>query len=269
MIHRLQRKVKEVLRFYRLASGLRARLELLLLGMAHSRLVSYKVAACLCGRVITPALQIANGGRVRIDCGDTSQIDCFIEIFVDRIYDLTAVPFAPDLILDCGAYHGYFSTLANGRFPGTRLVALEANPSNLTALQANLAHLSHPVEVIFAAAHTKDGQVFFAGSGMGGSIATKGVVVPAIDLAAWLVAAQVQRLVLKLDVEGAEVDLLPTLLPALPQQTAFFLETHHSTALCEHLLAPYRQSGFKVCEVRRRPAAERGCAYIEWMLLRA
>ena len=72
----------------------------------------------------------------------------------------------------------------------------------------------------------------------------------------------------KLDVEGAEAELLPATLPHLPATTTCFLETHHPDATCEALLAPYRAAGFSVDEIRRRPAAGGRFDYVEWRLQR-
>jgi hypothetical protein len=72
-----------------------------------------------------------------------------------------------------------------------------------------------------------------------------------------------------MDVEGAEIDLLPAMLDILPRQTVFFLETHYADATCEKLLAPYRSAAFAVSEVRRRAAEGREFSYIEWILSRS
>jgi hypothetical protein len=92
--------------------------------------------------------------------------------------------------------------------------------------------------------------------------------VPCLDFPRWLAGRSPASLVLKMDVEGAELGLLPAILGILPPGTVFFLETHHPDPACEQLLAPYRSAGFAVREVRRRAAEGRDFSYIEWMLKR-
>lgn len=275
MFARLRRKLADVREYPALAATAADRRDLWALGLWRTRLVGAARACHLTrGRqaVITPRLRATHGEPVRITIGDYSELDCFDELFVERIYDLGAVPFAPDLVVDCGGFRGYFSALAAGRFPHATLVCFEPNPEHQAALRAQLDLLSRPVELIAAAIGPTDSTVAFAGHGMGGAVVAgadarrDAHAVPQVAFSRWLAARRPQRLVWKLDVEGAEIDVLPAALSQLPPQTALFLETHFNDHRCAQLLAPYRAAGFSVHEVRRRPAGD--IAYIEWLLLR-
>ena len=274
MLARLQRKLNEVRRYPALGAAAADRRDLAALALWRTRLLGPGTAAWLArGRnpVLTPRLRATRGEPVRVTIGDYGEMDCFDELFIDGIYDLASVPFAPDLAVDCGAFRGYFTALAVGAFPAAAFACFEPNPAHQASLQAQLALLSRPVELVPAAVGPADGTATFAGEGIGGAL-TDGpagagaCVVPVVDFARWLDARRPQRLVWKLDVEGAESTLLPATLSHLPASTALFLETHYDDAHCEKLLAPYRAAGFVVHEVRRRPA--RGFSYVEWRLLR-
>ena len=274
MLSRLRRKIRDIRRYPALAFAPADRRDLRLLGLVHNRVLRPALAGRLTaagGLTITPRLRATRGERVRVELEHSGQIDCFNELFFDGIYDLASVPFAPDLAVDCGAFRGYFTALAVGAFPAAAFACFEPNPAHQASLQAQLALLSRPVELVPAAVGPADGTATFAGEGMGGAL-TDGpagagaCVVPVVDFARWLDARRPQRLVWKLDVEGAESTLLPATLSHLPASTALFLETHYDDAHCEKLLAPYRAAGFVVHEVRRRPA--RGFSYVEWRLLR-
>lgn len=204
----------------------------------------------------------------------SGQIDTFDELFLERIYDLGSAGFAPALVADCGGYCGYFSAMAAGWFPSAQIACFEANPSNLPMLEAQLALLGTKVELMAAAVNIRDGTVTFSGSGTGGSIGAKdagggSTEVPCLDFPRWLAGRAPASLILKMDVEGAEIELLPAILGILPKQTVLFLEAHCADARCEQLLVPYSSAGFLVSEVRRREADGKGFSYIEWFLKRS
>ncbi|MBX3749534.1 MAG: FkbM family methyltransferase [Opitutaceae bacterium] len=274
MLDRLQRKLAEICRYPALAHKPADRRDLRALGLWRTRVLSAAMASRLTGRgeaVITPGLQATAGQPVRVTIGDYSELDCFDEIFVERIYALERVPFRPDLVVDCGGFRGYFCALARGAFPQARVVCIEPNPRHQPALAAQLALLSAPVERLEVAVGTQDGVGAFAGDGMGGALVASGsgqsVPVRILDFARWLAACRATALVWKLDIEGGEAEILPAALAHLPARTALFLETHYPRSRCEELIAPYAAAGFVVHEVRRREQG--GRTYIEWLLLRS
>lgn len=277
MLNRLLRKIRKIRRFPSLAFGPEDRRDLRLLGLVHERVLSPALAGRLTaagGTSILPRLQATRGERVRVDLAHSGQIDCFIELFLDRIYELEVVDFAPDLVADCGGFCGYFSTMAAGFFPAAKLACFEANPDNLPMLRAQLAALSRPVDLHAAAVFIRDGSITFSGAGVGGSVnsdpaAADARAIPCVDFPRWLHTQAPRRLVWKLDVEGAEADLLPATLPHLPPSTVIFLETHYPDAICASLLDPYRAAGFSLREIRRRPSDTGRFDYVEWVLIRA
>ncbi|HEY1793411.1 MAG TPA: FkbM family methyltransferase [Opitutaceae bacterium] len=276
LLRRVIRKAADLRAFPRLAWRGADRKGLWALSLVQNRIPGAWLAAGLMTggtRVVTPALTLSRGQRVRVDLAVPGQRDVFIELFMEQIYDLSCVPFAPSLVADCGAYCGYFSTMAAGRFLGARIVCFEANPVQVAVVRKQLDLLEGRVELMAAAAYVRAGTITFAGSGTGGGVVDGGaaqgsVEVPCVDLAAWLSGAAPESLVLKMDVEGAEDVLLPRVLPALPRRCVLFLETHHPDGACEALLAPYRAAGFSVREVRRRAATGHNFDYAEWVLAR-
>lgn len=65
-------------------------------------------------------------------------------------------------------------------------------------------------------------------------------------------ATGVNRLLLKVDVEGEENKIFPELLSALPQQSALHLETHHGLGFWFDLSAKLQSCGFETHIVRNR-----------------
>lgn len=211
---------------------------------------------------------------MRVDLSNSAQIDIFEEIFVEHIYDLSAVPFEPTLVLDCGGYCGYFSVMAGGRFPRARIFCFEPHPDNLALIrkQAALAPLALDLVPMAVAAGT--GRVRFEGSGMGGRIepgalSAGDLEVEAMNFPEFLASVSAKRLLWKLDIEGAEREVFPLALKHLPRETCCFLETHHTDEVCEEMFGPYRAAGFSVSEIRRRQSAEESFDYVEWILIRS
>jgi len=275
MFRRLIRKLSDVRRYPALAHRPEDKRDLRALGLWRNRFINAATASRLTrgsNLVITPSLTLTCGEPVRITLGDYGEMDCFDELFLDQIYQLDDVPFEPDLVVDCGAFHGYFCALVRGKFPSVRTVCFEPNPEHLPALTSQLNLLSAPVEILTAAVGISEGTARFSGHGMGGALisstdaATDIINVEVINFSKWLKAQASTALIWKLDVEGAEMDILPKTLPFLPPRTALYLETHYEPERCRALLAPWASVGFSIREVRRRRMS--GCTYIEWFLLR-
>ena len=178
LLQRLRRKIQDVRRYAPLAFGRRDRRELWLLGLSRNRVPGSGAARQLFGKqhIITPRLAQTCGERVRVQFNCPGQIEVFDELFLTGIYDLGAVDFVPELVVDCGAYCGYFSALAAGVFPRARRVCFEANPANLPMLEAQLALLTVKVELHAEAVYVREGTAAFAGGGIGGGVHARKLV---------------------------------------------------------------------------------------------
>ena len=222
---------------------------------------------------VTTRVAPAGGARMRLDL--TGFVDPMIyeEIFVDGIYPLERVPFVPDLVVDCGACHGMFTLLARAHFPKARLVAFEPEPLNFARLQENFALNSPGLEAVRAAVGPTTERVRFTGDGFGGHLLgvedTGGIEIEVVSLPEFLRQARPQQLVLKVDIEGSERELLPAIVPYLPQKTAIFLETHHDPSVCAAYLRPCLAAGFEDKVIRSRPPDPgKNVEYVERLLIR-
>jgi len=179
------------------------------------------------------------------------------EFLQENIYDLSKVPFVPDVIFDCGAHIGMFSLLSQARFPKARIRAFEPNPRNIEFLKHNVGSNNLAIEIVDAAVSTEAGIGFFKESASCGgrlSDSEKNDVyrVATIDLKNHLPSDKSTTLLLKIDIEGTEDKVLPDVLPVLPATTAVFLETHDGTASWERLSTLLERSAFRTEIVRRR-----------------
>jgi FkbM family methyltransferase len=154
------------------------------------------------------------------------------DIFVRQTLDLASAAPRPR-ILDCGANIGLASLWFKRRFAGAHITAFEADPAICAVLRGNLERNgAADVEVVQAAVWTEDGSVTFraegADSGAVDAVAadTRGpvVTVPAVRLGAYLRGQPVD--LLKLDIEGAELDVLADVESELEGVRAIHVEVH-------------------------------------------
>jgi FkbM family methyltransferase len=206
-----------------------------------------------------------NGFAVRVNAAKMSDFVIYEEVFIDGLYDLDRVSFTPDTIVDCGAYHGYFSLLAAARFPRARVIAFEPNADNLRTLQANIARNGIAIAVRAEAVSTRDGSAEFSGDGCGGGLgaaSADSIAVPVADLGRVIRELDCERLLLKLDVEGEEAAILPAVMTQLPRHCAIFFEWHHGREAYSRIAALLSANGFNVV-VSRENCLENGIIFID------
>lgn len=183
------------------------------------------------------------------------------EIFQKGIYEFCASTTNP-LILDCGANIGlsviYFKLL----YPNARVIAFEPDPAIFQALVKNVASFDlRNVELHQAAVWTENGSVAFMQEGgfsgrvQAGSLQT--VSVPSLRLRDQL-ANPVDFL--KVDIEGAEFDVILDCADRLSNVNRLFIEYHseaNKPQRLDELLAVIRQAGFRYqiqeAHVARKP----------------
>lgn len=272
---RIAERLRVARRFAAAGTGPMDRVSLFRGGVARHRPFDgpspYARLGRLGGAVITPRIRQARGQRVQLDLRELTGLILFEEVFLDAIYPLERVNFTPAAIVDCGACEGFFSLLAHARFPGVPCHAFEPQPQNVARLRRNFALNGLTATVHAAAVGVAEGRALFHGEGFGGHLAaahTAGASeVRVVNLATFLTGLAAPRLLLKIDIEGAEAELLPALAARLPEHTAIFLETHHPEPVWRSYLEPLRAAGFARCELRRHRDA--GAEYVEHFLLRA
>jgi FkbM family methyltransferase len=172
-----------------------------------------------------------NGLSLRFRPEYVDALIIYEEVFVEKVYNLSLLPFAPDVVIDCGGFHGHFTLLARVRFPPAKFVVFEPSPTNYLAMRDNFKHCNIDPEVDsrLEAVSTHDGAMSFTGEGFGGHLnyetngcAASSGPVPVTNLCNLVSGLAPCRLLLKLDVEGEERRILLDLIPLLPPECALF-----------------------------------------------
>jgi len=208
---------------------------------------------------ITTRPYALGGMKVVLDPSDVSHLVIFAEVIRDQNYNLDSVPFEPDLILDCGGHIGLFTLQAANRYPCSRIIVFEPNPDNIEYIKKHVALNRLRIELIEAAVSRHNGQQWFrADCSMGGRLQDSrekdelSFSVRVVDLPALIKTMSPRKLVLKIDIEGEELNLFPALIPELPQRCAIFFETHHDKDSWNFVAENLTAAGFQVQQTRCR-----------------
>jgi FkbM family methyltransferase len=194
--------------------------------------------------------RMLGGLSVAVDPTSGAEVMAYDELFIEAVYDLSRVPFTPEVVLDCGAFSGWFSLLAASRYPGAKIVAFEPHPANYARTRENLTANRLEIETRNEALSDTEGELWFTGSGMGGYLTTTGgegdVAVHVVRFRDVVARLGSRRLLVKLDVEGEEERIVPDAVEALPQECAVFFETHRGEAGYRAVAEVFTRAGFRV-----------------------
>jgi len=164
----------------------------------------------------SPTTAVVRGLERRVVIGDGGELAVLRHVVAERAY----VPDArdPSVIVDAGANAGFATLYFKHRYPDARVIAVEADPRTYARLVENVEGVPG-VETYHAAVAGSSGTMSFfcsTDSSICSSLTRRSdtdeeVTVNAMTLETLLEAAGVERVdLLKLDVEGAEADVLPT-----------------------------------------------------------
>jgi FkbM family methyltransferase len=202
-------------------------------------------------------------GSYRFPFGTVRYIDArslvaqYEKIFRQRVYDFRSGNDSPRII-DCGGSIGLSAIWFRMRYPACSITVFEADPATVPVLEANLIAAGlDDVEVVPAAAWKNEGLVHFRADGADGGAVSMGLSDPEVPAArlADRVTAPVD--LLKLDVEGAEYELLQDLhdAGALDNIRRIVAELHlraDNRTRLPPLLVQLADAGFEYTLTRRR-----------------
>ncbi len=160
-----------------------------------------------------------------------SFLSAFEEIFVNEIYAFKSKGDAP-VILDCGANIGLSVIYFKRLYPKSKVIAFEADPKIASYLKQNLERLGLTnVQVISKAVWTREGAISFVHEGAdAGHIGDEPHLTQQVEctrLRTYLASMSVDFL--KMDIEGAEVEVIKDCRDLLSKTSAAFVEFHSTS----------------------------------------
>jgi FkbM family methyltransferase len=183
-----------------------------------------------------------------------SDLQSALELAIGDCYRLSQMP-KPDFIVDGGSNTGLFILAATARWPNVPIVAFEPVPSNFEAITAHLAanHLERSLRIERVALAGGDGiKRFFVREANQGSLAGD---LPAYEtmevnchaLAQYLPTDPGKVKIIKLDIEGGEVEVLDALFAAGPTaKTIVVMELHNTPVTRPWIEELARRIGFSI-----------------------
>lgn len=219
-------------------------------------------ASSLKTRVWRLETELADGTRLVFREHDRCVID---EVAKDDCYGLAKIK-PGETVVDCGAHIGSFALMAARRAgPSGRVIAFEPGPGTLELLRENIA-LNAPLRLTLvpAALGEADGETtLYLGEGAEGNPAAdtvfetagrRAVTVPRRRLDAVLAEAGVTAVDhLKIDVEGAELQVLAGGTSVLPRTRRIVMEVHPDRLDPQEVFAFLLKAGFTVRTLREKP----------------
>lgn len=249
-----------------------------LLGFLRTRPLSGEGAFARAARWLLPYVWVHPRSlgtyALRLNPANAFQFFIYEEVFINNAYDLDQVNFSPDVVIDCGAFEGYFSLQVSARYPDAKVVAFEPNEDNFAGLLANLERNGLQIDARREAVSTRNGTASFSGGGCGGRLASdaekgRDGLVTTVDLRDVIARMSPHRLLLKIDVEGEELAVLPAVVPMLPPTCALFFEWHHDERGFQAAHSLLTDAGFVVWRRQTRGPFEDGILYVDAFALRA
>ena len=192
--------------------------------------------------------------QIYIDPQDGGDRPSFFEVLYELGPDSLPQP-PPELIIDAGAHVGFFSLLARAKYPSAEIHAFEPLPRNFELLRRHICVNSAGVTIHQAALWKEDGIVDFVSPNKSNSGRIKkvsnlpvqqSVIIPvrSVRLSDALPRIRMGRLLLKMDIEGAELDVLENALPLVGKSSMILCELHDTKKNLGRLSELIRQCGW-------------------------
>lgn len=198
------------------------------------------------GRAGQVRLQIRKGDRpVRVAMRQGNVADYLVvgELLMGGYSLPPEVRARPTAIVDGGANIGVFALQAATRFPGVRLTCYEPDTANLVQLRRNVDENQIAAEIVPKALWSRTADLFFhPGESYTGYVSGEpspypiSCILPSVPEGCWL----------KLDIEGAEYEVLPALLAAGARPAIISMEIHDFNRRGEGLLTLLKQREYTI-----------------------
>lgn len=194
--------------------------------------------------------------QIKLSGADLTHLWVADEVFAGDVYRLELVPFVPEFVLDLGANIGLFTLLASLRWPGSQFVCVEPHPDTFSYLCANLSLNGISAIKLQCAVEERTRMMFLCNEGaVYQTLCEAPTGVPAMTVPLDALLPDTMRLVIKMDIEGAEKNALEALTRKLPEHTFVFIELHEGDESLEWVHGWATRNGFDFSLLRRRETA--------------
>lgn len=164
-----------------------------------------------------------------------SDIQGFVEVGIGDCYHVPE-NFDPALIIDGGGNVGLFTMSALKKWPGAKAIIFEPVPDNLERIKAHLSANNLHAEIKpFCLGSSESTMTFYCREANQGNFSddlpyTSTIDVKVASLRPYLPTDPETKCLIKLDIEGAELEVMPDILRRLSPNTLVVGELHHREA---------------------------------------
>jgi FkbM family methyltransferase len=182
-----------------------------------------------------------------------SDLQSVLELAAGDCYHLSEFDWRPETIIDAGGNTGLFSLAANALWPEAAIKCFEPVPGNVELISKHVASNAHvgKIEIIPSAVGSETKRAtFFVRDANQGSLDSSlefGETIDVEVLRLWDIYAKLSpgKVLIKLDIEGAEFDVLYDFFKNAPlQKTVFVMEVHGGKKEQDQLLEKAEHAGF-------------------------
>ncbi len=190
---------------------------------------------------------------------DTTHLWVANEIFIDKVYDLSLVPFIPDVVLDIGSNIGLFTILAAKQWSQSMFICVEPHPTTFSFLGFNLEANKIEATKLQCAVSSNNEIKFLKNEGAvfqelsdNGDLDNR---VLTVSLDSLIPDLSDLKLLIKMDIEGSEYEVLQKTNLNLSDECFFFIELHKGDWSLEWINEWASKNGFTFFQTRRRDDA--------------
>jgi len=178
----------------------------------------------------------------------TDDVPSVVNNAIREEYGQFADGFAPKVIVDAGAYIGDTTAYFLSRFPEAHVIALEPNVESFPLAQRNLMPYGDRVILLKVALWSEVTTVHFGGSQTSAAITSSGVDVLTETIESLMAKFNLKFIdLLKLDIEGAEAQVVPSGVDSWLNKIGMLLLETHGCSIEKTLMPILVKAGFS-CE---------------------
>lgn len=177
-------------------------------------------------------------------------IDIFYEIFWKKMYNIPKKYLLnqPKIIVDLGAHIGFTSSFYALQYPNSKIYSVEASNNNYKLLEENTKAFSN-ITTYHKAIYSKDGFINFNDNGLlsyNPFISEEGTPMPCFTVDTLMTINNLTKIdLLKIDIEGAEVEILRNNNTWLNKVDCIIIEIHKPYDITD-LIKDVEKFGFKI-----------------------
>lgn len=181
-----------------------------------------------------------------------SDMESFREVGMGDIYGITTMDFVPEMVVDGGGNTGLFTLSAFRKWPRARFIVFEPFPENVVQIKKNLAANGCPANVSACALSGVAGETtFYRRAANQGSLAPNTPYAETLRVKACRLSESIgvpadAKCLIKLDIEGAEVDVIEELLKVPRPHSVIVGELHFGERQKQHLIDVIHRAGWEI-----------------------